>query len=81
MINLNAKILCFALIALTSCKSTQIVSSWTEPNKQINLSKLTKVLVIASFKSETSNRKAEDKMVTYLKGKGITKPTLYKTNK
>ncbi len=59
------------VFTLNSCQSTKIVSSWSEPDIQINLNKLDKVLVIARFKSETSNRKAEDKMVEYLDGKGI----------
>ena len=68
------------LFLLSSCKSTNIVSSWTEPNKEINLNKLKKVLVVARFKSETSNRKAEDKMVEYLNGKGIQSYNYLKSN-
>jgi hypothetical protein len=59
------------VFTLNSCQSTKIVSSWSEPDKQINLNQLEKVLVLARFKSETSNRNAEDKMVEYLEGKGI----------
>lgn len=62
--------LLFAL-ALTSCKSTQIVSSWVQPEKEIKIENLSKVLVVALFHNETSRRKAEDQMVGYLKGKGI----------
>jgi hypothetical protein len=56
---------------LASCTSTQITSSWREPNKQISLAKLNKVLVVALFKTETSRHKAEDEMVSYLKNKGV----------
>lgn len=56
---------------LVSCTSTRIVSSWKEPNKQVQINKLSKVLVIALFKSETNRRKAEDQMVGYLNGKGV----------
>ncbi len=56
---------------ILSCTSTKIVSSWREPNKQVQIDKLHKVLVVALFKSETNRRKAEDQMVGYLKGKGI----------
>ncbi len=59
------------LLMLLSCSSTKIVSTWSEPNKEIKINILKKVLVMARFKTETSNRKAEDKMVEYLDGKGI----------
>ena len=59
------------LIIHTSCVSTTIISSWKEQNKQIEIGKLHKVLVVALFKDETNRRKAEDQMVIYLKGKGI----------
>ncbi len=59
------------LILYTSCVSTTIISSWKEQNKQIEIGKLHKVLVVALFKDETNRRKAEDQMVIYLKGKGI----------
>jgi hypothetical protein len=58
-------------IAISSCGSTQITSSWKEPNKEISLDKLNKVLVVALFKDETGRRKAEDEMAGYLKGKGV----------
>ena len=61
----------FILIIHTSCVSTTIISSWKEQNKQIEIGKLHKVLVVALFKDETNRRKAEDQMVIYLKGKGI----------
>ena len=59
-----------AIIA-ASCTSTRITSSWREPDKQVALNKLNKVLVVALFKDETSRHKAEDQMAGYLKGKGI----------
>ena len=59
------------LIIHTYCVSTTIISSWKEQNKQIEIGKLHKVLVVALFKDETNRRKAEDQMVIYLKGKGI----------
>ena len=58
-------------IVLTSCASTEIISSWREPNKELKISNLNKVLVVALFKNETSSHNAEDEMVRYLKGKGI----------
>ncbi|MEO0059403.1 MAG: hypothetical protein RLZZ312_1050 [Bacteroidota bacterium] len=60
-----------AIIAIFSCKSTAVVSSWIAPNQEINLSKLKKVIVVVRFKSETSNRKAEDKMVQFIGKAGI----------
>lgn len=60
-----------ASLILYSCNSTKMVSTWSEPNKEVTISNLNKVLVVAMFRNETSNRKAEDQMVGYLKGKGI----------
>lgn len=69
------KIIIFALIICTvvvaSCNSTKITSSWREPDKQVAVDKLNKVLVLALFKDETSSRKAEDQMAGYLNGKGV----------
>ena len=56
---------------ITSCSSTQITSSWREPDKAVVVGKLNKVLVVALFKDETSRHRAEDQMAGYLKGKGI----------
>jgi hypothetical protein len=54
-----------------SCSTTHITSSWREPEKQITVDQLNKVLVVALFKNETSRHKAEDEMVSYLSGKGV----------
>ena len=61
----------FAILTISSCSSTKITSTWREPNKEISLKKLNKVLVVALFKDETSRRKAEDQMVSYFYGKGV----------
>lgn len=58
-------------IVAASCTSTKIISSWREPDKQVAVDKLNKVLVVALFKDETSRHKAEDQMAAYLNGKGI----------
>ena len=65
------KIFLLVVFLIISCSSTKIVSSWREPNKEITINNLDKVLVVALFKSETNAHKAEDQMVGYLKGKGI----------
>jgi hypothetical protein len=69
----NIKIIVVILftVFISSCKSTKIVSSWSEPEKEVKISNLNKVLVVALFQNETSRRKAEDQMVGYLKGKGV----------
>ena len=61
----------FGMLAISSCSSTKITSTWREPNKKISLNKLNKVLVVALFQNETSRRKAEDQMVSYFYGKGV----------
>ena len=65
---------------LTSCTSTKIVSSWRNQESQVALEKLNKVLVVALFKDETSNRKAENQMISYLKGKGIASCDYFNAN-
>jgi hypothetical protein len=65
---------------LVSCSTTKMVSSWCEPNKEIKISNLNKVLVVALFKSETSKHNAEDQMVAYLKGKGIQSYNYFNSN-
>jgi hypothetical protein len=70
----NIKLLfCILIITLNnSCTSTtKITSSWREPNKEITINNLKKVLVVALLKNETSRHKAEDQMLRYLNGKGI----------
>lgn len=61
----------FGILTMLSCSSTKIASTWREPNKEISLQKLNKVLVVALFQDETSRRKAEDQMVGYFYGKGV----------
>ena len=56
---------------LISCTSTRIASHWSEPDKQVSIDQLHKVLVVALFKNETNRRHAEDQMVGYLRGKGV----------
>ncbi len=71
---MNNCILSFCIISLvgvSSCTSTQITSTWKEPNKEVAIDKLNKVLVVALFKDETSRRRAEDEMAGYLNGKGV----------
>ncbi len=60
-----------AVVIVLSCNSTRITSSWREPNKEVKIDALNKVLVVALFKDETSRRKAEDEMAGYLKGNGV----------
>jgi hypothetical protein len=67
-----------ATIIMVSCNSTKIASSWKEPNKTVSIGKLNKVLVVALFKDETSNRKAEDQMVGYLKDVGLVSYKYFK---
>jgi hypothetical protein len=74
------KVFYFALILIISCNSTRIVSSWCDPNKSVSINNLNKVLVVALFKDETSQRKAEDQMVSYLNGKGVVSYEYFKSN-
>lgn len=67
-------------LLFTSCNSTRIVSSWREPDKQVMVDNLNKVLVVALFKDETSRYKAEDQMVAYLGNKGIASYSYLKTS-
>jgi hypothetical protein len=63
---------CFiATMMMASCNSTQITSSWREPNKTLTINELNKVLVVALFNNETNRHLAEDQMAGYLKGRAI----------
>lgn len=73
-------LLIISVVILASCNSTRIVSSWREPDKQITIENLHKVLVVAMFENETSRRKAEDQMVQYLDGKGVVSYTYLDDN-
>jgi hypothetical protein len=66
--------LLFALLVgtLNACNSTRIASSWRDPEIQLKAGDWKKVLVVALLRNETNRRMAEDEMVTYLHGKGIT---------
>ena len=67
------KLFCLLTVAIifTSCTSTRITSSWREPDKQVVVNQLNKVLVVAMFNNETNRHKAEDQMAGYLNGKGV----------
>jgi hypothetical protein len=81
MKNVLFKIAIVLPILLTSCSSTTIVNSWKDPNTKIHSNQWNKILVVAMLKNETESRKAEDEMVTYLKGKGTTSYTYLERNK
>lgn len=65
----NITFLLFVILA--SCTSTRIESSWKEPDKEVSISQLNKVLVVALFNNETNSHGAEDQMAAYLEGKGV----------
>lgn len=48
---------------ITSCSSTQLVSSWRDPETTVDKTKLSKVLVMCLVKDETTRRVAEDEIV------------------
>jgi hypothetical protein len=72
MKKLNYVLFALFIVFVSSCSSTQITSSWRDPNKQIHAGDWNKVLVVALLRNETNRRRAEDQMVKYLNGKGIT---------
>ena len=61
----------FSVLILSSCATTRITSSWREPDKQVNMQDLNKVLVVALFRKEKASREAEDQMAASLHGKGV----------
>ena len=61
----------FIISLLSSCSTTRITSSWSEPDKRISIDQLKKVLVVALFKNETSRHKSEDEMAGYLRGSAV----------
>lgn len=69
----------FSLL-LFSCVSTKIEKTWRDPDTTVDMSQVTKVLVVALLKEETNRRIAEDQMVTYMKGKGVASYSYGKVN-
>ncbi|MBW8362679.1 MAG: hypothetical protein K0M56_10900 [Kaistella sp.] len=73
MKTLNFRLLLILLMLfLNSCTSTQIVSSWRDPDSHLHSGDWKKVLVLALLRNETDRRRTEDEMVKYLQGKGVT---------
>lgn len=72
MKNLIRSSLSLFILLVCSCNSTQIISSWKDPNIQIHIGDWNKVLVVALLQNETNRRRAEDEMIKYLDGIGIT---------
>lgn len=64
-------LMAFLAIFLSACSSTRIASSWRDPDTRVDLEKLSKVLVVALMRDESSRRAAEDEMAARLKGKGV----------
>lgn len=60
------------LLILVGCGTTaNIENSWRDPDAQIDMNKLNKVLVVALVKNETHRRAAETQFSSLLKGKGV----------
>ena len=76
----NIKLIFALFIILTSCSNTHITSSWREPDKNLKISNLNKVLVVALFKNQSSSHNAEDEMVRYLNGKGLVSYNYFTPN-
>lgn len=57
---------------IMSCNSSRIVKTWKDPDTQVSLEKLNKVLVAALLRDEPNRRAAEDKMASLLNGKAVT---------
>lgn len=72
MKKISSILIVILMISMNSCSSTEIVSSWRAPDKHVHPSDWKKVLVLALLRDETNRRSAEDQMVKYLDGKGIT---------
>lgn len=58
-------------IALISCNSTRLASSWREPDRSVTMNQLNKILIVAMVRNETSRRKAEDEMKKFLQDRGV----------
>ncbi|HEX2628595.1 MAG TPA: hypothetical protein VHM26_06285 [Chitinophagaceae bacterium] len=60
------------LLILVGCGTTaNIENSWHDPEAQVDMNKLNKVLVVALVKNETHRRAAETRFALLLKGKGV----------
>lgn len=72
MVRMGFILLCFFSYFSMSCNSSRIVKTWKDPDTQVSLEKLNKVLVAAFLSDETNRRAAEDKMASLLNGKAVT---------
>lgn len=71
---------CIALLLLASlaisCGTVaKIEKSWRDPDTQVNMEQLNKILVVAHLRNEADRRATEDKMAAYLNGKGVVSYT------
>ncbi len=80
MIRIFFNLLILLIIFIVSCNSSRIVYSWKDPDTQVSLEKLNKVLVASFLRDETSRRTAEDKMALLLGGKGIQSYNYFETD-
>jgi len=78
MSRIGLLLFCTLLTFIISCNSSRIVKTWKDPDTQVSVEKLNKVLVVAFLRDETSRRTAEDKMASLLNGKAVTSYSYFK---
>jgi hypothetical protein len=75
----NLILMCVVIIMMTSCASTEIVKSWSDPGTSITPNASNKTFVIAMVKDEASRRVVEDNLVKRFKGNAVASYTILST--
>ena len=69
-------VLAIVLSLFSACGSgTKVIQSWHDPAVTVSQGSYNKVLVIGLIKDESTRRIAEDRMVKFLNGRGVTSYT------
>ena len=61
----------FAFIMLTGCSTSRVQQNWSDPDISVDLSKLTKVLVVGYINNQSCRSNVEDMLSAILNGKGL----------
>ena len=68
-------LLIMATFAISCGTVAKIEKSWRDPDTQVNMEQLNKILVVAHLRNEADRRSTEDRMAGYLNGKGVVSYT------
>ena len=62
---------CLILLMLVGCSGPRVQQNWSDPDISVDLSKLTKVLIVGYLNNQSCRSNVEEKISAILNGKGI----------